>query len=596
MLQQSGPLAAGQSFIYNAWVSGALTYIHVNTVTSVGDSGDTFTIDWVYVGTGEYSTIVQDKVGNNHGTLIGGLPDYTSFNGLKFNGSTGRILFTAFSPTRIGIYAEVQLGDLTSYKPVFANKAQCLRIYGSTIQWYSNVNASPNLEYTIPNASTSKMYKIYVWQGADTSAYISVDGVTVNARTDMPVIDNAATATSAIGYYSPTNTHFYGKIGRVSITTSVNDLYYTTAYAAANPGKKYSPFIDGIFMANGPSMWSRHTQSNCFVSLAETSWSANKYCYFIYRPANKTVAIDGNTMYGGVRINIPESAKVEGRKYKLRFRYRGVTSAASANPYFGYLIGDGSYQGTTSHTLDTGLPAIPANTNTNTWKYFEDTYTVTNRMQTGLDLNTYDTYRQFTIRWNYEDTGSLGTRIFIDEIEIQDITNSVGLFIPKKDKISIPQLKQTSAVAIATGTASDQSPYPSASGIPTTTFNGVSLLSGYGRGLTLTIWAETGVVSHCQTYDIWGNPAARTSLANQLASISAGSWWSLVSYDACLTDATLNAQMLAMNMPKFVSWDWSSGAKYKTPYAAIGIGQRCLKEDLRPQDDSRFIAAVEVAY
>lgn len=173
------------------------------------------------------------------------------------------------------------------------------------------------------------------------------------------------------------------------------------------------------------SIYSSYVQANCSVFLTRSSSSASgKYSYCVKRPPG--ILYSAQNMWGGVQLNLPENAKLEGRKYRFIYKYKGQTTKASETPYLAYSIGWTSYGvGLTSQTISGS--AIPANTNTKEWKIASGTYTVFNRWQKGTDNNIYDTYRQLKIGWGYEDTGALGTKIFIDDIQIYDITDDSSL-------------------------------------------------------------------------------------------------------------------------------------------------------------------------
>lgn len=108
---------------------------------------------------------------------------------------------------------------------------------------------------------------------------------------------------------------------------------------------------------------------------------------------------------------------------------------------------------------------------------------------------------------------------------------------------------------------------------PEITVNGVSHLSLYGRGLTMVVWDTSMNILSTTAYDIYGDDAARVSLATSLTSLTGDKIFALVSYDAIDTNSTLDAAMTTM---KSQLWNTkypllrtlTGGVRF--PYACIG--------------------------
>lgn len=108
---------------------------------------------------------------------------------------------------------------------------------------------------------------------------------------------------------------------------------------------------------------------------------------------------------------------------------------------------------------------------------------------------------------------------------------------------------------------------------PVITVNGISNLSTYGRGLTLVVWNSSMNVQSTTAYDIYGDDAARTNLANALNALSGDKIFAMVSYDAINTNANLDAAMATKKSPLWntkypMLRSLTGGVRY--PYACIG--------------------------
>lgn len=245
------------------------------------------------------------------------------------------------------------------------------------------------------------------------------------------------------------------------------------------------------------------------------------------------------------------------------------------NPYFPsgtYIV---SIDSTTQLTLSN--PAISSATNFGV---------MTNHL--------FDTMSNTKIGFSYNSTGALGSRLFIDDITFEDITDdNIKLArVSKNEGVRSRHVIEGMHRVQLKGTANLAGDLE-VGGAPTIKWDGVSLAPAYGRGLTLVTWKEDGTVLSNQRYDTHGVDADRTALAAALAAIEPTVYWALVSYDACQTNATLDNQMRAMGAFTFVEYGiWASN--YRSPYAAFGRGQRCFKEDLRTYGNDRWYATIDL--
>lgn len=244
---------------------------------------------------------------------------------------------------------------------------------------------------------------------------------------------------------------------------------------------------------------SNYTQSNCQVTLTDDGLR-------IYRPPNLIYPTAGNTMWGGMRLYLPESAKTIGRSYRISFYIKGQTSNNAEN-YFSYEIGWSSYGiGLTSQSLSrrinltnydnsdykkiTLFYTVAANRYQNgTWgvsitdgsnvvyyngqhpsalkvtvgdsllsnAYFPSGTTVTasfsdrfevSNNATGTATTTlqtsrqYDTYNQAKFGFSYTSTGALGTDLYIKDLTVVDVTDNGYTNVGNGGKLSYEEIDE----------------------------------------------------------------------------------------------------------------------------------------------------------
>lgn len=172
-----------------------------------------------------------------------------------------------------------------------------------------------------------------------------------------------------------------------------------------------------------------YTQTNCSCTLTNDG-------YNVYRPANLTYPADGNTMWGGVVLSIPEGTMVDGRRYQLRVKYRGVSSNGIKDMYFAYSVGWTNMGGLSAASM---IDSIYTDSNRyqsidtgGTWENIRvnisasegQMYKVADNSTGGLiPGTTYYTARQFKIGHNYESTGVLGTNLYYKDFRLFDVTD-----------------------------------------------------------------------------------------------------------------------------------------------------------------------------
>lgn len=360
---------------------------------------------------------------------------------------------------------------------------------------------------------------------------------------------------------------------------------------------------------------------------------------------NVSITVSSNTMYGGMRIVLPESTKEVGKTYRLSFKAKGQSSNILES-YFDFLVGWGGYgMGLQSrYVFDKQYP--PQDFISKEWKHFQCFYTVeTNRfmngtiylsttqgskiaqiksgyyanmqigevlkdnpnlqsdtavaaipnyqttielskeaIQTGTEVLTrtttyYDTYRQFKIGFSYSNTGQLGTKLFIDDIKIEEVSVSKKYFSISK-KVITPKLRESINKVYALGSSSQVTGVQFDPCIAREfAINGVSTVPASGRGLTLIKFEKNGNILFNQCFDIYNNTTENIdSFISQMQQITNSSYWCLMSYDACHTNEQLINYMKEIKANKFSEHDWNT--EPQTPYVQVGKGQNCLKEEL----------------
>jgi hypothetical protein len=257
---------------------------------------------------------------------------------------------------------------------------------------------------------------------------------------------------------------------------SSNEIFLPANEAfAINQAIINQTFTDGL---------SRFQQSNCQVTATADGVR-------IFRPANLFHPANGNTMWGGMVLLLPESLKTIGNNYILRFKIKGQTSVDLHDNRFAFAVGWTDFGvGLTGHSIqrttlrnltETILPdyietlwkytvnsnrlqnprwTINVTAGSNVAEYvnkhpsalniingstllnnsfFPNGTTVTsvtnnvgfttsnNATQTGqfvvFSSTQYDTYGELKFGFGYNNTGVLGTDLFIKDVEVFNVTS-----------------------------------------------------------------------------------------------------------------------------------------------------------------------------
>jgi len=170
-----------------------------------------------------------------------------------------------------------------------------------------------------------------------------------------------------------------------------------------------------------------YTQLNCQVTLTNDG-------YRIYRPPNLTVANNGNTMWGGLRIQPygqnNSDVLFKGHTYVVKFHVKGKSSNAVSS--LGWTNSMGWSGG--------GLFPSPSNVEHNPFganfqgelDYYykftinDDVYKIcTKSYSSYIEGETYLSYRDFQFGFGYTSTGTMGTDIYLTNIRMYDITDDI---------------------------------------------------------------------------------------------------------------------------------------------------------------------------
>lgn len=198
---------------------------------------------------------------------------------------------------------------------------------------------------------------------------------------------------------------------------------------------------------------SSYTQANTIVTLTDRG-------YRIYRTPNVNPTDNGNTMWGGLRIDmtqIPGGIPLtKGRSYRLIINTNGkTTKSPSGSSKFSNQMGWGGGGLTpTPITIGREWEQIPNNFNGKhdiiwEFKIEDDIYKVcTSSYSSFVAGNTYPSYKHLQMGWGYQDTGSEGTEIYITGIYLYDITDDDTIGISDK---GIGTFDEYSTVGITDG-------------------------------------------------------------------------------------------------------------------------------------------------
>ena len=283
-----------------------------------------------------------------------------------------------------------------------------------------------------------------------------VDGIDKKDTT----ISGTLTSTSCkflLGHYG-TNTSYYAKEAylsdaRIYVTPLLDTdikLLYNVGMKIDNLGEVHSFEFDenqsnlmwrpenaraaGLGINYNEGLGS-YTQSNCQVTCDSNG-------YRIYRPPNLTVADNGNTMWGGLKVrnstdggvHIYDATKdnifglIKGHTYVFIISVKGKSSNSTAMG----ITNNMGWGGGGLNPSPTNVVANSLGENFNGEKEIFYKFTInddvvktcTTSYSSFVQNNKYLSYMDFTFNYNYTNTGTLGTDLYISNISLYDITNT----------------------------------------------------------------------------------------------------------------------------------------------------------------------------
>lgn len=406
----------------------------------------------------------------------------------------------------------------------------------------------------------------------------------------------------------------------------------------------------GTENAGGSNPWYIYKQNNIYVTARKYAGKTNPYAVHIYRPPN----ISSDSTWGGLVFHPWSDAKIVNHTYRFSFDYRGYSNGNLMSVYQCVSVG--------WSTLGLDLPtpwgtSIPPFDNWE-WQRFQYEFTVTSEMLNFIPGSTFapwnastqypdgyygvpyggyvyrhlggwplptigvtpdqelgtkydsrypmtagyfDVYNEIKIGFTYETQNTRGTHVFIDNIQLEDVTdNKTFKFDLSENSWKSSNLRENTIRIQAVGTAlvgidkGDGGDQFAVEGNQTLKINGITIYSSTYRGLRLTTFEELNpsTITFDQYYDTYAVDSDRTALASKLSTLTSSTIWILTSWDAIQPNNTLDNQMSAMGSVLLVNngsiYSVYTGGGVRNPYAAVGRGQRVIKEDGSSQTDIHY--------
>jgi hypothetical protein len=405
--------------------------------------------------------------------------------------------------------------------------------------------------------------------------------------------------------------------------------------------------VFGTEWGGGSGNWGIYKQSNIYTTARRHAGKDSSYGVQIFRYPN----ISSDSTWGGLAFYPPAASKLRGHTYRFSFDYRGYTGGYDLQVYNNYTVGWGDlgiwlptpwWYGVAAFDTDwewrryeyeytiqdayldwvpgQNAPVWNANTQYGDWQPVQyNGYVYRKPSWTGvptkgvppdqqypaiwdyrapMTAGYFDLYNNLKIGFSYETQNSRGTHIYLDNIQLTDITsNTTWNLAPdgwESDTLSEETIKIFAKGTAYVGIDSDNGDRFAVEGSRVLYINDQLIYDQYGgRGLRLTIIDEaTASVLYDDVFDTYGDDNATTSLANRLATITSDKIWVLTSFDAINPNSALDAQMRSMKSRLLVNngsiYSVYTGGGVRHPYAAVGRGQRVIKEDGSNQLDTVY--------
>lgn len=288
----------------------------------------------------------------------------------------------------------------------------------------STVAASGTIKYFIDGAQATKPIKDTKWH------HYCITGINLQGKWSLLYLNKyTSSGWNSEMYYSDIRvyTTVFSDTDAMSLTarpisiTKTGKLmtqgeYYDrrlfNAIDVINTNILLNTFSDGL---------SSYTQSNCSVTLTTKG-------YRIYRPPNINPTDNGNTMWGGLKLQIVEKL-LKGRTYIILFDVTGKSNNNATSWGFSNNMGwsgGGLYPNPSDVTsCNIGTNFLGSKTCWYKFTINDDVYKkCTASYSSFVAGNTYPSYRDFMFGFDYQATGSNGTDLYLSNFRLYDITGS----------------------------------------------------------------------------------------------------------------------------------------------------------------------------
>ena len=209
-------------------------------------------------------------------------------------------------------------------------------------------------------------------------------------------------------------------------------------YLGASTAKK--TYYDANYPNKNSAGIGKYTQSNLSVTMTENGAR-------IYSAPNLVYPDDGSTMWGGLGFSPMKNSNclIKGHRYIISWHVSGQSSRAMSDVYWTNQIGWGQSPDASPTINASKLP--PANFQGEMDCYYDFTIndevwkTTGETTHSGFDPNTtYLAYAGFKIGYTYASTGTLGTDVYITNLQMIDVTDNILYKITKNGLVKTTQL------------------------------------------------------------------------------------------------------------------------------------------------------------
>lgn len=313
---------------------------------------------------------------------------------------------------------------------------------GNVLRWFWNWNIDVSTSVSITDGSWQHI--VITKNGASDVKFYKNGSLVQSITTSHPVLSFPTMFRIGRDERSADGTPYHGSMSDFRIYSTalsaddVKELYNTSAYiynngtiASLELNEGLTNIISKLEYNRQKKVWadglSSYTQTHCQCTLTDDG-------YRIYRTPNLVYSSVGTVMWGGFVIDNTDNRfnLQDGHTYMLQFEVKGQTSNSVTSIYWANLVGWGG--GGLSPTPSNVISANPVTSNYNSseWKTFTYQWTIsdgvykvcTSAYHTFEQGKTYISYKGFKYGFDYMDTGSLGTDLYIKNIRMFDITNT----------------------------------------------------------------------------------------------------------------------------------------------------------------------------